>query len=112
MERAGALLDAGHTVILDATFLREDSREEARAVARRFGAPVLFVQTWCPDKTVVGRMRRRGQRQTISDAGIDVYRRMKRRFVPPTAGGDLVRIDTRQPIRTSLAAIERALLHI
>jgi hypothetical protein len=37
---------------------------------------------------------------------------MKSRFQPPRAGRGIVRIDTSQPLKQSLAKIERALLRI
>ena len=37
---------------------------------------------------------------------------MKGRFKPPRASRDVVRIDTSQPLKRSLAKIERALLRI
>ncbi|MEO0082662.1 MAG: AAA family ATPase [candidate division WOR-3 bacterium] len=111
LRRARVLLAAGHSVILDATFLREDSRQEVRDLARRAGVKVLFVFADCPEKTVVSRMRRRLHAQCLSDADIGIYRRMKARFVPPKPGHNLIRIDTRQPVNRSLEKIERVLLH-
>ncbi len=113
MYRRGRLyLSRGQTVLLDATFLHEDYRNEARDLARRAGVPVLFVHADCPEKTVITRMRRRARQGGFSDADIAVYRRMKQRFRKPKPGGDLVRVDTRKPITVSLAKIERALRRI
>ncbi|UCG42487.1 MAG: AAA family ATPase [candidate division WOR-3 bacterium] len=112
MRRGREFLKAGQTVILDATFLREDSRARVAEMAGRLKAPVLFVQAHCPEKTVASRMRRRKREQTFSDADLAVYRRMKRRFAPPPASRNLVRVDTRLPVAQSLAKIERALLRL
>ncbi len=112
MRRARMFLCAGHSVVMDATFLHEDSRASVRTVARRAGVPILFVYTYCPDKTVAGRIQRRVRRYGFSDATMKVYRAMKSRFTPPRASRDLVRIDTRQPVSSSVARIERALLRI
>lgn len=108
--RAETLLRAGHNVILDATFLHEDSRKQCREIARRTQVPVLFVLASCPEKTVQQRLRRRAQAYSFSDADLSVYRNMKARFHPPNSGRDLVRIDTLTPVKRSLAKIERALL--
>jgi len=108
--RAGVFLRAGHSVILDATFLHEDARQQCRDIASRAGAPVLFVLADCPEKTVRQRLRRRARAYSFSDADLSVYKGMKARFKPPRPGGDIVRIDTREPVRRSLARIERALL--
>lgn len=112
LRRARTFLEAGQSAVLDATFLREDSRAEVRELARRAGVPLLFVHADCPEKTVVGRMRRRGRQQGLSDADIAVYRRMKRRFLRPQVSRELVRVDTRRPVSASLARIERALLRV
>ena len=112
MRRAQVLLSAGYSVIMDATFLYDDSRNRARDAAARAGAPVLFVFADCPERIVKSRLRRRAIEYSFSDANLDVYRAMKSRFKPPQASREIVRIDTSQPLKQSLAKIERALLRI
>jgi uncharacterized protein len=112
LRRARVFLKAGHTVIVDATFLYADSRERARSLAARLKVPVLFVHAHCPEKTVVSRMRRRARTRTFTDADLSIYRRMKARFTAPKVGKDLIRVDTRQPVNRSVARIERALLRL
>jgi aminoglycoside phosphotransferase family enzyme/predicted kinase len=112
MRRGQALLSAGYSVIMDATFLREDLRKRARDAAAKVGAPVLFVFADCPERVVRSRLERRASEYSFSDAALDVYQAMKSRFKPPRAGRGMVRIDTSQPLKRSLAKIERALLRI
>ena len=112
LRRAQVFLSAGFNVIADATFIGEDTRERARATAAKVGAPVLFVFADCPERTVRLRLRGRSAEYSFSDATLDVYRAMKGRFKPPRASRDVVRIDTSQPLKRSLAKIERALLRI
>ena len=91
------------------------------------GAPVLFVFADCPERTVQSRLRRRAGEYSFSDATIDIYRAMKRRFFKPQASSfkqqirksclrpgacGFVEIDTSEPLGRSLAKIERALLRI
>lgn len=109
--RAELFLRAGHNVILDATFLNEDSRQQCRELARRLRVPALFVLAECPERTVRQRLRRRAHAYSFSDADLSIYKGMKARFRPPGNSKDLVRIDTRTPVSRSLARIERALLH-
>jgi len=99
-------------VIADATFLHEDHRDRARRAAEKVGAPVLFVFADCPERTVRARLQRRSGEYSFSDATLDVYRAMKSRFTPPRQSRETVRIDTSQPLKRSLAKIERALLRI
>lgn len=108
--RATVLLAAGHSVVLDATFLHEESRQQCRNLARRAGVRVLFAFADCPEKTVRQRLRRRAAAYSFSDANLEVYLGMKARFIPPRPDRDTVRVDTRQPVKRSLAKIERALL--
>jgi predicted kinase len=112
MRRGQAFLSAGYSVIMDATFLREDFRKRARDAAAKVGAPVLFVFADCPERVVRSRLERRASEYSFSDAALDVYQAMKSRFKPPRAGRGMVRIDTSQPLKRSLAKIERALLRI
>ncbi len=110
--RAAAFLGAGQRVILDATFLHPESRARARAVAGRAGAPVRFLLAECPDRTVRRRLVTRAIENSFSDANVEVYEAMKRRFVPPRAERDVLRINTRQPAATLVKRIERALLRV
>jgi len=110
--RTRLFLKAGHTVIADATFLHADSRARFRAIADRLGVPWLMVQTHCPEKTVLSRMRRRARQDGFSDADMSIYRRMKGTSTLPGPGPHLIRVDTRQPVGRSLARIERALLRL
>jgi hypothetical protein len=112
MRRAQAFLSAGYNVIMDATFLHEDLRDRARQVASRAGAPILFVFADCPERVVESRLRRRAGQHSLSDAYFYVYQAMKSQFRPPRASREIVRIDTSQPLKRSLAKIERALLRI
>ena len=127
MRRGQVFLSAGYSVIMDATFLHDDSRNRALSAAGKVGAPVLFVFADCPERIVKSRLRRRAIEHSFSDANFDVYRAMKSRFVKPPASSfklqapksclrlaacGFVRIYTSQPLSKSLAKIERALLRI
>jgi len=112
LRRARVFLAAGFSVVADATFLSDDSRRRARAAAAKAGVSVLFVFADCPERTVRSRLRRRAGEYSFSDATIDIYRAMKSRFTPPEPGRDIIKIDTRLPLKRSLAKIERALLRI
>jgi aminoglycoside phosphotransferase family enzyme/predicted kinase len=112
LRRARMFLSAGQSVVLDATFLTEESREQVRQVAARAVVPATFVFADCPEQTVRSRLRRRSGEYSVSDAKLHVYLEMKSRFTPPRSSRELVRIDTSQPLKRSLAKIERALLRI
>jgi len=63
---AQALLGAGRSIVLDATFLEEARREEARAVAMQAGAP--FTGVWLETDGARLRTRLASRRDDASDA--------------------------------------------
>ena len=74
LERAEAAIHEGRAVILDATYLRMDSRDAARALAERLGAPFAIVDVQCDADVVRERLRRREAAGTdASDAGVAVF---------------------------------------
>ena len=86
------LLLQGHSVILDATNLREQDRRPVEAIARKAGARLLTVWVIAPAATIEARLRRRAT-EDPTRAGIDVYLRMTRSFEPP-APTEHLRVDT------------------
>jgi len=91
-ELAAADLAAGRSVVLDANFPTHDQRERARAVAAGQGVPFLLGLVETPEATVIERLRRRaGDPHEASDAGVEIYRRARQEFEPPS--GAFVRLD-------------------
>ena len=87
--------DYESAMILDATYLRRDSRDEARALARDLGARFAVVDVLCPDAEVRERLRRRAAAGTDpSDAGAEVYEEQVRSQPSPSPG---TRSATRSP---------------
>ncbi|MEO0025329.1 MAG: AAA family ATPase [candidate division WOR-3 bacterium] len=110
--RAEVFLVGGISVVLDATFTGEESRQRCRELADRLGVKLLMVLVDCPERTVISRLRRRANQAGFSDANLEIYRIMKERFKPPRSSPGLLRIDSRQPVRRSLEQIERRLNRI
>ncbi len=83
LRRASAGLARG-PVLLDANFPNPELRGLAIDCAREASARVVFVWFQSDEDTVEERMRKRAtDTQEVSDAGIDVYRKLKAAFVPP-----------------------------
>lgn len=83
LERAETFVRGGRAVVLDATYLRKDSRDAARALADRLGAPFAILDVGCDPDVVRGRLRRRETAGTdASDAGIAVYEEQLRETDP------------------------------
>lgn len=79
----GRLLRAGKSVAFDATNLYERRRLALYRIAERYGARLVIVRTVAPDEVVAERlqMRLRGADPVdMSEAGWDVYSRMKGEF--------------------------------
>ena len=108
---AGEALAGGRSAILDATFQLRAHRDAVRDVARRAGAPILFVECVCPEDEVRRRLRERGRRgDDASDADWAVYRQQRERYEPFAADEPSahVTVDTSQPREAQIARVESA----
>jgi aminoglycoside phosphotransferase family enzyme/predicted kinase len=84
---AAGLLQAGHNVILDASFLRLARRDSARAVAERTGADLVLLQTTAEDSVLRERIRARSARAVdASEADTSVLDYQLRTAESLTAG--------------------------
>lgn len=80
-ETASAILAAGRSAILDATFLAEQDRKRTEAVARRCGAP--FSAVWLEGEPGLLRERLSGRGRDASDATAAVLERQLVRGLGP-----------------------------
>ena len=88
--RAESLLEQGSSVILDATFLAAEMRQEAVSLARRNEAQPLLIRCQCPDDVALERIATRtASGASLSEAGVEVFRRQK-----ADMGGDLPDVET------------------
>ncbi len=92
IEDAHTLLQAGHSVVLDATFLRADGRERCRLLAESMDVP--FTGLWLEAETSVLEARIAGRQDDASDADIAVLHGQLRAEVGPI---DWLRLDAAQP---------------
>jgi predicted kinase len=85
MRRASESLRHG-SVLVDANFASAALREQASECARSAGAQIAFVWFQAGDREVELRMeQRRADEQCVSDADIEIYRKLKVTFEPPAA---------------------------
>lgn len=78
-ERALELLEYGYSVVLDATFMKESSRETAKKLGEKAdGFTMLRVE--CDPTTTKQRIRNR--EDDASDADVSVYQSIRDRFEP------------------------------
>ena len=100
------LLEDGVPVLLDATNVTERDRAYSREAASAKGADVVVVEVTAPETLIAKRLKRREQGKTkdgASEAGWDVYRRMKARE-QPVVGPHFV-VDTSKDIAPSVRKI-------
>jgi aminoglycoside phosphotransferase family enzyme/predicted kinase len=96
-ELAEAVLAAGYSVVLDATYLKRWQREAARDVARRAGVPWLIVHCRAPREELIYRIEARAEEAgTISDATVDVLHAQLKAAEPLEGeeAGRVVLVDT------------------
>ena len=75
---AGEALAAGRPVVLDAAYLDRTERHQLAEMANSVGAPLLFVETACPEAVALRRITERARRGTSpSDATAEIHRRQR-----------------------------------
>ena len=78
-------LRAGHSVIVDATFSRRAYRRDFIDAAARLGLPFQVLHVTAPEGVIRARLERRREDPTeASEADLEVYRREREAFEPPT----------------------------
>ncbi|MEU3253734.1 AAA family ATPase [Streptomyces sp. NPDC006997] len=98
LDRAAALLSAGESVVLDATWSDAAQREAARRLAERTGADLVALHCHVPDEVAVDRLSTRAP--GVSDADRDVAAAMAAGEPPwPQA----VAVDTSGPLESAAA---------
>lgn len=71
--KAGEILDAGHSVILDAAFLKREQRRQAARVARDRGRSIVLLRVDAPHEVLRDRLRTRAAAaEDASEAGLEV----------------------------------------
>ena len=104
--RAQAYLEAGTSVVLDASYRKREWRRQAREVARRAGVPFLAVECTAPDEVLHQRLDNRLQRQGVpSDGRWEIYHRQKESFEPLSelSPEEHLALDTSRPRDETLA---------
>lgn len=84
LDLAAAQIAEGDSIILDGSFSKQQMREAALDVAKRFGADFLLLHFVCSDETALGRLRRRrGAGYLLSDGRPEIYYQQKADFEEP-----------------------------
>jgi hypothetical protein len=95
IDRATTLLEAGESVVLDATWARADHREQARRAAHQHGARLIELECHLDPTVAKARIARRQRSGTDpSDATPDLV------GTPRDAWPAALRVDTSNPVDT------------
>ncbi len=91
---------AGDSVILDATFSREQYRKRLVRLARKRGITPVFIECRAHDDTIKQRLLAREHSLSVSDARIDHFVPLKNAYQPLTGSHDIrhITIDTTAPL--------------
>jgi len=79
--RADEILEKSDSVILDATFITQDLRRRAAAIAAKYNKTFIILQTYCPQEVAIARILRRTKEDYESNALTEqAYLNNKKRF--------------------------------
>ena len=82
-EQAESLLAEGHSVVLDASFIRQRHRLQATQLAARVGAEFCIVECWCPEEELRRRLEARvAQGDSVSDGRWELLAEQRQAFEP------------------------------
>ncbi len=104
LERAEALLSAGHSVLLDATFIGAAWRDEAASLAERAGVPFHGLWLDAPEEVLEKRLRLR--ETGASDADVSV---LQKQLQTPLGAMAWHRVDASKPIAEVLEIAQSCL---
>jgi len=76
-------IERGRSVILDATFSREDQRREVLRLVEDGDADIVFVECRCREAVIKQRLRNRSKSSAISDARLKHLEEFKSRYEAP-----------------------------
>jgi aminoglycoside phosphotransferase family enzyme/predicted kinase len=111
LRQAVALLEAGRSVIIDASYKRRVERAKAFDAARGIGAAYYIVECTCPEEVVKERLDARiSSSDEASDGRWEIYLAQKNDFDPVTEvdGGVHIVADTSMPPEQAVAAVLEA----
>lgn len=111
LRRAGAVLDSGRPVVLDASFRSKEHRAAGRRLATEHGVPFYFVECRAPVEHLKERLRQRERETGVSDGRLEIFDDFVERWqdvteLPPK---EHLVVETDRLLAESLAKLERDL---
>lgn len=104
---ARAALEQNQSVIVDATFSDPDYRRKAIDLAGQLDCRIIFAECTAPEHLIKTRLVQRESRVSVSDARLQHYELLNRRYILPDEIETTlrVRVDTTQPIHACIQAL-------
>ncbi len=104
---AKAILQQGHHVIMDATFIRAEDRAGAIKLAEETGADLRIIECQLDEANVKERLAQRLKGNSISDGRWEIYEPQKKKFeaVTEVAVNQHFVVDTAQPLFSQLTRV-------
>ena len=112
LARAGAGLQRGESVIIDASYQFARDRKDIKTLAKSLNCQVYFILCQCSEVEMKRRMDERAQDPAaVSDGRWEIYLEQKKRFEPPDelAVPELIIINTQAPLEDLLEELDRKL---
>ena len=112
VERARALLEVGHSVVLDGCYTKRLQRDGAVELARRLAVPFLLLECRTSEEVIRERLERRARKNgTVSDGRWEIYSGQLKEFEPPEeiAGDKRVVLDRSKPVEQLLHELSAVL---
>ncbi|MBN1574185.1 MAG: AAA family ATPase [Deltaproteobacteria bacterium] len=105
-------LAGGRPVILDATFLKEKGRRDAKEFAQETGSRFFVIETTCPEEVAKKRIVKRMEKGSYSDATVDVYERQLEEMEPLSVDERefAISVDTTAPKGVNVRTVLRYIL--
>jgi predicted kinase len=107
LRRAGAVLDSGRAVVLDASFRSRAERAAARRLAEEHGVGFLFVECAADTATLRRRLEERARHTGVSDGRLEILDAFLASWeaVTELAAHEHVRLDTDRAIEETRDAL-------
>jgi hypothetical protein len=100
-------IERGRSVILDATFSREDQRREVLRLVKDMDADIVFVECRCRDEVIRDRLEKRDTTSQVTDARLKHLDAFKAVYeaLDEISNEILISIDTERPLKENVAEI-------
>jgi aminoglycoside phosphotransferase family enzyme/predicted kinase len=114
-EKAEEHVKARKSIILDATFSKEDNRKELIDQLNALDASFYFIEAQVSDEIIIERLKEReGKEGVISDARLEDFEKIDQKYQTPDelSPNKLIEVNTSQPLEESLYRLYGKLINM